>query len=124
MLNQVFFFAAALFVFFWGAAHLFATRSVVRGFGEISADNQKIITMEWIVEGTALMFIGLVVAVVTVIDSSQPVAKAVYWLSFATLNILSIISLFTGFKVRLLPFKLCPAIFTAAAILLLLGILL
>ena len=45
----------------WGIAHLFATRAVVKGFGEISKDNKKIITMEWIVEGVSLIFIGTLV---------------------------------------------------------------
>lgn len=35
----------------WGVAHLFATRGVVSGFGEISSDNRRIIMMEWITEG-------------------------------------------------------------------------
>jgi hypothetical protein len=37
------------------------------------------------------------------------------------LNILSVISLFTGFKVNFLPYRLCPLIFTGSAILILLG---
>jgi len=32
----------------WGIAHLFPTKSVVEGFGEISDDNKKIVTMEWL----------------------------------------------------------------------------
>jgi hypothetical protein len=39
----------------WGVAHLFATRGVVAGFGELTAGNRRIITMEWIVEGVALI---------------------------------------------------------------------
>jgi len=40
------------------------------------------------------------------------------------LNALSLVSLFTGFKVNFVAFKLCPVIFTGASILILLGILL
>jgi len=39
----------------WGMAHLFATRGVVSGFGDISIDNKRVITMEWVVEGIALI---------------------------------------------------------------------
>ena len=123
MIDQVFFYAGAFFVFFWGLAHLFPTRSVVRGFGEISPDNKRIIAMEWIVEGAALIFIGVLLALATVIDHAAAVARGVYWLSFIMLNALSLISLFTGFKVHFLPFRLCPVIFTTASILLLLGLL-
>ena len=58
MLNQVLLYSGSAFIAFWGIAHLFPTRSVVSGFGEISVDNKRIITMEWIVEGIALIFIG------------------------------------------------------------------
>ena len=124
MLNQIFLYLGAFFTFVWGVAHLFPTRSVVKGFGEISQDNQHIITMEWIVEGVSLIFIGLLVVVVTLVEHGSTLARAVYWLCFAELNVLSIVSLFTGFKVAFLPFKLCPVIFTGSSALLLLGSLL
>jgi len=123
MLNQVFFFSGAFLVGAWGVAHLFPAKAVVRGFGEISPDNKRIIAMEWIVEGVTLIFIGALIALVTAIDHGHAVARGIYWLSFAMLNTLSIVSLFTGFRVRFLPFKLCPAIFTTASILLVLGLL-
>jgi len=61
-------------VFGWGVAHLFPTGKVVRGFGEISPDNRRIIEMEWIIEGVALVFIGVLVAFVTYLDSGSSVA--------------------------------------------------
>ena len=124
MINQILLYTGSVFVIFWGAAHLFPTRSIVKGFGEISQDNKRIITMEWIIEGAALIFIGLVVAAVTNIDHASIISHTVYWLSIVMLNGLSIISLLTGFKVAFLPFKLCPIIFTSASIFILLGILL
>lgn len=105
----------------WGVAHLFPTKSVVQGFGEISIDNKRIITMEWINEGLALIFIGVLVATVTVIDPSNVVSTAVYFISVLMLLVMALVSLFTGFKVNFLPFKLCPFIFTASAVLILIG---
>ena len=105
----------------WGMAHLFPTKNVVEGFGDISEDNRHIITMEWIVEGVSLIFIGLLVAIVTYIDPQTVVSKTVYILSAFALLALALISLFTGFKVKFLPFKLCPFIFTGSAILLMIG---
>ncbi len=105
----------------WGVAHLFPTKSVVQGFGEISIDNKRIITMEWIIEGLSLIFIGVLVARVTVIDSSNVVSTAVYLISVIMLLVMAVLSLFTGFKISFLPFKLCPIIFTTSAVLILIG---
>jgi hypothetical protein len=124
VINQILLYLGAFFTLAWGVTHLFPTRSVVNGFGDISQDNKQIITMEWIVEGVCLIFIGLLVAAVTTVDRTGTVSRAVYWIAFAELNVLSIVSLFTGFKVNFLPFKLCPVIFTTSSILILLGSLL
>ena len=121
MTNQVLLYLGSSFLFFWGAAHLFPTRSVVKGFGDISLDNKRIITMEWIIEGLALMFIAAVVASVTYFDYASAISRTVYWLSFVMLNTLSGVSLFTGFKVNFLPYKLCPVIFTTASVLIVTG---
>jgi hypothetical protein len=121
MFNQILLYLGAALPLFWGIAHLFPTKSVVKGFGDISLDNQRIITMEWIVEGVSLIFIGTLVAVVTYMDYTSGTSRAVYWISCIALNTLSVVSLFTGFRVKFIPFKLCPVIFTTAAILMLLG---
>ena len=123
MADQILLYSGAFFTLVWGVAHLFPTRSVVKGFGEISRDNRLIITMEWIVEGVSLIFIGLLVAAVTWVDRSSAVSQLLYWICFAQLNVLSAVSLLTGFKVNFLPFKLCPIIFTGSSLLLLSGIL-
>jgi hypothetical protein len=105
----------------WGIAHLFPTGNVVKGFGEISEDNRNIIRMEWINEGAILIFLGALVAIIGLTDPTAMAARAVYWAVFAFLNVLSLISIFTGFRVNFLPFKLCPIIFTSSSILVLLG---
>jgi hypothetical protein len=121
MIDLVMLYLGAALTALWGIAHLFPTGSVVKGFGAISTDNQRIITMEWIVEGVSLIFIGILVASVTFIDPMNTVSKAVFLLSAIGLFILASVSLFTGFKVNFLPFKLCPFIFTASALLILVG---
>jgi len=124
MAGQILIYMGALFTFAWGVSHIFPTRSVVAGFGDISRDNKNIITMEWIVEGVCLIFIGLMAAVVTIVNHDSTAARAVYWVCFTELNVLSIVSLFTGFKINYLPFKLCPVIFTGSSVLILIGALL
>lgn len=121
MLNLVLLYIGAALTAMWGGAHLFPTASVVKGFGEISADNRNIITMEWINEGATLIFIGILVAVVTFVDPLGAVSWAVYLVAVIGLIALSVISLFTGFKVNFLPFKLCPVIFTTSAVLIAIG---
>ncbi len=121
MLNHILLYVGAALPLLWGIAHLFATRPVVKGFGDISLDNRRIIAMEWIVEGVALIFIGVLTASVTYADRTGMVSAVVYWLSFGVLNTLSAVSLFTGFHVSFAPFKLCPFIFTTSSILMILG---
>ena len=124
MINQVLAYIGAGLTAIWGVAHLFPTKNVVADFGDISEDNRNIIKMEWIVEGVALIFMGALVATVTAVDAASPVTRSVYWLAVIGLNALSVVSLFTGFKVNFIPFKLCPVIFTGSSILIGLGILL
>lgn len=121
MIDLILLYVGAAFTALWGIAHLLPTKSVVKGFGDISIDNQRIITMEWIVEGVSLIFIGTLLTTVTLIDSENPVSRAVYLISSIGLLVLAIVSLFTGFKVNFFPFKLCPFIFTASALLIVFG---
>jgi hypothetical protein len=120
-MQTIFLYLGAGLTAMWGIAHLFPTKGVVAGFGDISEDNRHIITMEWIVEGVSLIFIGILVATVTYIDPQTVVSKAVTIISAAGLLVLALISLFTGFKVKFLPYKLCPFIFTGSAILMIVG---
>lgn len=121
MIGNLLLYFASLLLVVWGVAHLFPTKNVVKGFGTISLDNQLIITMEWINEGVTLIFSGILTAAVTLVDPASPVARTVYWLTSGLLNALSVISLFTGFRVNFLPYRLCPIIFTGTSILILLG---
>ena len=78
-------------------------------------------SMEWINEGAALIFLSILVLVITLADPAQAISRLVYICVFGFLNVLSLISIFTGFRVNFLPFKLCPFIFTGSSILILLG---
>lgn len=106
----------------WGMAHLFPTSSVVAGFGSISQDNIHIITMEWINEGLSLIFIGILTITVAVVDYCSKTARAVYLITTGMLIAMAILSLFTGFNVNFLPFKLCPFIFTISGALIVQGV--
>jgi hypothetical protein len=112
---------ASILVACWGIAHLFATSRVVAGFGELTAGNRRIITMEWIAEGVALVSVAAFVATATAIDSKAIVSLAVYSVAVITLAVLAAVSVFTGYRVASLPFKLCPFILGLSALLITLG---
>ena len=106
----------------WGAAHLFPTAAVVKGFGNISLDNRRIIFMEWINEGLTLIFIGLLVFFITILNKETGrEIKIVYTAAAIMLFSMAILSLFTGFKIDFVPFKLCSIIFTGSGLLILQG---
>ena len=121
MNNQIFLYVGSIFTIIWGVAHLFPTKSVVNSFGEITIDNRRIITMEWIIEGVFLIFIGLLCSGITYLNLPGIISGYVYILSSVFLFLLAIISLFTGFKINFLPYKLCPIIFSLSAILIITG---
>ena len=52
------------------------TKSTVADFGDISEESCHTITMEWIIEGVALVFIGILVTVVASITSSADARMA------------------------------------------------
>ncbi len=121
MNGEILTYAAGALTIIWGIGHLFPTKNVVKGFGEISEDNKNILTMEWVNEGATLIFIGALLITVTIIDPAGRASEYVYILSIIMLIALAVISLFTGFKVNFLPYKLCPVIFTSSAVLVFLG---
>lgn len=114
-MGQILIYVGSLLILVWGTAHLFPTRSVVAGFGSISEDNKNIILMEWMVEGVALIFAAVLVASVTIIDPTNMISIAAYIVTAVFLAVMAIVSLFTGFKIRFLPFRLCPAVFASSA---------
>jgi hypothetical protein len=122
-MQTVFFFLSGALTIIWGIAHLFPTKNVVKNFGDISTDNKRIITMEWIIEGISLVFIGVLTILIAITDSPSNLSRYIYMTIIVMLVTLSIVSFFTGFRVKFLPYKICPVIFLTSAILILLGLL-
>ena len=116
-------FLGGVIIMLWGLAHLFPTRAIITGFGELSDDNRHIITMEWLAEGLTLIFIGalnLVIAIVS--DGDDSVANAVYLTSAVMLSVMAVLTLLTGFRTSIIPMKICPFIKFTVAVLFVLGI--
>jgi len=125
MINSILLFTGSITVIIWGIAHLFPTKSVVKGFGDISIDNKNILKMEWVTEGFSLIFTGVLLLSVTIIgDNENIISRIVYITSSVFLFSMAILSFLTGYKVNFLPYKLCPIIFLISGILILIGSLL
>ena len=118
-MNTVLLYIGSIIISLWGASHLLATRGVVKGFGNITLDNRRIIQMEWIMEGVAFLFIGVLVILVTSIGNSD--SSLVYFVCAGALIMMAIISAFTGARINFLPYRMCPFVLTTVAILFILG---
>jgi len=104
-------------IFLWGVGHLMPTRSVVAGFGDLSPDNTKIITMEWLIEGITLCFLGVLVTVTaSILGPDQVATHLVARLAAAMLFVLAAVSAFTGARTSVLPMKLCPFVKSGVAL--------
>lgn len=109
----------SILIVIWGIAHLVPTKSVVNGFGSITADNKKIIIMEWIAEGVSLIFAGVLILAVSITSGLENLKIVRYYVA-GFLIVLAVISLFTGARTKIIPMKLCPLVKTIAAILIIL----
>lgn len=122
MINDVLLAIGGISVFIWGLVHLFPTRNVVKGFGDISEDNKRILRMEWVNEGLTLIFVGILIVAVTFLGEKNSIAQyLVYLLSVCLLIAMAVLSALTGARVKFLPYQLCPFIFTISAILIIIG---
>ena len=99
------------------------TRSVVDGFGELSTENRRILTMEWMAEGLTLCFLGVLAALVPLVDGlAVPVGRAVLRAVAAMLFVMAALTAATGARTSVGPIRACPvvksvvaALFVAAA---------
>jgi hypothetical protein len=121
-LSEVLIYIGSTLAVLWGAAHLAVTRSVVDGFGKISRDNRLIITQEWIAEGIAIIFVGILVILVTALEGvTNPASLIVYQASAGVFVILAGLTASTGARTPIVPFKICPFLLTAVAGLFMVG---
>ena len=122
MSTIVLLYLGSIIIFLWGVGHLFPTKNIVEDFGNISEDNKRIITMEWIAEGLTLCFLGLLPLFLTIFSYLGGNGFYIGIMSCAgMLIIMAILSFFTGARTSILPMKLCPYIKLSGALLLILG---
>jgi hypothetical protein len=122
VLDHVLVWTAAGLVAAWGVSHLVPTKQVVAGFGEISADNRRILTMEWIAEGLAMLFVGALVATVTLVgDPGDGVSVSVYRAAAGLLAAIAVLTTLTAARTPVIWFKACPVVMSVGIGLLLAG---
>jgi hypothetical protein len=122
MVSDALLYAGSAIITLWGIAHIVPTKNVVNGFGTISEDNKRIITMEWVAEGLTLCFIGLLVLFITILgDSQNDTSLIVYRASAAMLIAMAGWTAITGARTPIVPIKICPFVKTVVAILFILG---
>lgn len=124
-MNEMLIYIGSGVIIVWGVAHLIPTKAIVNGFGAISEDNRKIITMESIAEGLSLIFLGVLALLVTLVgDYDDTVSQAVLWAVAAMLLIMALLTQLTGARTALIPYKICPVVKTIVAVLIILAIVL
>lgn len=122
MTNEILLYVGAAVITLWGIAHIVPTKSIVSGFGAISRDNKLIITMESIAEGLTLCFVGVLVLLVTSLGGFRNHVSVIVYLACAVMLLaMAILTALTGARTSILPYKICPAVKIAVAILFLLG---
>lgn len=122
MLRDILLYAGSTVITLWGIVHIVPVKAVVTDFGPVSADNKRIITMEWVAEGLTLCFIGSLALFITICgESRNPVSVNLYRASALMLIVMAGLTLLTGARTSILPIKICPLVKTAVAILFFLG---
>ena len=121
-MNEVLILTGAGIITAWGIAHLVPVRAIVNGFGDISADNRKILMMEVLAEGLTLVFLGVLSFLVTLLgDSASTTARIVYLSVGTMLLVMAIVTLATGARTAQIPYKICPVVKIVSAVLIILG---
>ena len=122
MINDILLYVGAAIITLWGIAHIVTTKPVVNGFGKMSQDNKRIITMEWAAEGLTLCFIGLLVLFVTIWgEAPNQTSAIVYLTSAAMLVVMAALTSTTGARTPIMPIKICPFVKVVVAVLFFLG---
>ncbi len=115
-------YAGSIIILLWGIAHILPTRIVVAGFEPLSPDNRLILTMEWVGEGLALVFIGVLGLLVTaLVEPGATGAVVTYRACAGMLLVMAAWTAVTGARTAVVFFKICPVVKTVGAGLFILG---
>ena len=122
-MNDILIYIGAGIIILWGTAHIIPTSQIVKGYGDISGDNKKVLAMELIAEGLALIFLGLLPILTAALGDPQSTTGHVVLISAAVmLLVMGALTALTGARTPVIWYKICPAVKTLVAVLYILGI--
>jgi hypothetical protein len=121
-MNDTLIYIGSAIIILWGIAHLIPTRQILKGFGDISGDNKKILTMELISEGLTLIFLGVLPMLIILYgDTQSQTAHIVFYAEAGMLLVMAAVTTFTGARTPVFWYKLCPAVKVIVAAFFMLG---
>lgn len=122
LINKIYLYSGSALIILWGLVHLILTMNIIRGFGEVSADNKKVLMMQVIGEGLTLIFLGALPLVIIFLGLPLSVnGFLVYRTVGGMLLAMALLALFTSARVPVTWYKVCPAVKTVAAALFIVG---
>jgi hypothetical protein len=122
MIANILLYVGSIIVIGWGIAHIIPAKVVVKGFGAISEENEKIILMEWVAEGLTLCFIGVLVLLTGILGgTTNSVSRIVFRISAGMLIVMATWTALTGARTSNIPTKICPFVLTVVAIMFVVG---
>ena len=110
-------YVAAALVGAWGIVHALPTKRVVAGFGQITADNRRILVQEWLAESFTMWGVAALVAVTATAVDTQ-VSAIVDRVAAGLLLAFAALTAFTGARTPIIWFKVCPVLLATSAVLL------
>ena len=121
-MNAVLAYLSVALLAVWGTAHAVPTRQVVAGFKPITPDNRRIVQQEWLAEAFTMWGLAAVIIAATAAGSATSDTREwVYRAVSALLIALAALTAMTGARTAVIWFKICPALLTASAALLLIA---
>ncbi len=124
-MNETLVYIGSAIIILWGIAHIVPTKAIVNGFGDITADNKKVVAMELIAEGLTLIFLGALPLLVSLLtDDASKATDTVYLACAGMLLVMALLTGLTGARTATIWYKICPAIKTVVAVLYILAVLL
>ena len=121
-MSAVLAYLAAVLVAGWGVAHTIPTRQVLAGFEPITTDNRRVLAQEWLAEAVTMWGVASMVVVATAVGgTASDVTAWVYRVAAGLLVALAVLTSVTGARTPVIWFKICPAVLTGAAVLLILA---
>ena len=120
-MNTIYLYLGAALIIIWGIGHIYPTRNIIAGYGDLSNDNLRILIMEWLAEGLTLIFLGILVFLVTWLAPDSAGSVITIRAAAVMLIVLAFLSQLTGARTAILPMRLCPIVKTTVAILYYIG---